>query len=310
MRLDTPPPSPDDPTWGHNAVGGRGGLLHFVRQGAGFPLLLLHGWPGFWFDWRDVIRPLAELAEVIAPDLRGFGDSDAPDVPPEEGYTPAVHARDMLALLDALGLEAPIVVAHDLGTTIAQTLALSAPERVRALVLCNPPYPGIGERRFAPSAQREFWYQHFHAQPWAEKLIGHDRETTRLYLAHFYDHWAGRKSRLRKSDFEAILDTYARPGAVRASIAYYRARAGQREAQAKVDPRASQIATPTSILWGCLDPVLPVAWSDRLSESFLDHELALLEDVGHFVPWEAPEEVISAVTRVLSRCAGTTHRRR
>src|SRR6266542_6011223 len=103
--------------------------------------------------------PLAGEVDVIAPDFRGFGDSGKPDLPPAEGYTPGVLAEDVVALLDGLDIPQVVVAAHDIGATVAQALALGHPDRVRALALFNPPCPGIGERRFEPSAQREFWYQ-------------------------------------------------------------------------------------------------------------------------------------------------------
>jgi pimeloyl-ACP methyl ester carboxylesterase len=297
---------PDDPAWGHARVAGSGGvMLHYVRLGRGQPVLLLHGWPGFWYDWRRVLVPLSGIADVIAPDFRGFGDSDKPDLPPAEGYTPEVLAEDLLALLDGLGISRAVVAAYDIGATVAQTLALRRPERIRALALFNPAYPGIGKRRFDPSVQREFWYQHFHALAWSDRLIAHDRETVRLYLEQFYDHWCGRKGSIREREFEAIVDAYARPGAVRASIAYYRARAAARQAQAAEAPQASQIPQPAVIAWGELDPVILAAWADRLQDTFPDHELSLLPGIGHFVPIEAPEETIATIRRALRKAEGS-----
>jgi pimeloyl-ACP methyl ester carboxylesterase len=291
---------PGDPAWGHRRVSGSGGVqLHCARLGGGDPVLLLHGWPGFWYDWRRVLVPLAQGADVIAPDFRGFGDSDKPELPPAEGYTPGVLVDDLVALLDGLEIPRVVVAGHDIGATIAQALALRDPARVRALALFNPPYPGIGQRRFDPEAQREFWYQHFQNLPWSDRLIAHDRETVRLYLAHFYDHWCARRQAVRAREFEAIVDAYARPGAVRASIAYYRARAAGRQAQAAAPPAASQIRQPTVVAWGELDPVIPAAWADRLGETFPDYELSLLPGIGHFVPVEAPQATIQAIHRAL-----------
>jgi pimeloyl-ACP methyl ester carboxylesterase len=299
---------PRDRAWGHHrSAGSDGVVLHYVRLGHGYPVLLLHGWPGFWYDWRRVLVPLSGIAEVIAPDFRGFGDSDKPDLPPAEGYTVETFADDMLSLLEGLGVSRVVVAAYDIGATIAQALALRAPDRVAALALFNPAYPGIGERRFDPSAQREFWYQHFHALDWSDRLIAHDRETVRLYLAHFYDHCSGRREAIRKREFDAIVDAYARPGAVKASIAYYRARAAERQAQSARASIGYRIEQPTVIAWGDADPVIPAAWADRLGETFPDHQLSLLRGIGHFVPLEAPMQTIETIRRALE-LAGSHNR--
>jgi len=252
--------------------------------------------------------PLSGIADVIAPDFRGFGESDKPDLPPADGYTPEILAEDVVALLDGLGIFRAVVAAYDIGATVAQTLALRHADRVRALALFNPVYPGIGERRFEPSVQREFWYQHFHALAWSDRLIAYDRETVRQYLAYFYDHWCGWKEAIREREFEAIVDTYARPGAVKASIAYYRARAAARQTQRAAPPGDSRIRQPTVIAWGELDPVILAAWSDRLGETFLDHELSLLPGIGHFVPIEAPEQTIETIRRALALAGGRERR--
>ena len=291
---------PDDPAWGHGRALGSGHvMLHYVRLGHDHPVLLLHGWPGFWYDWRRVLVPLSRTAQLIAPDFRGFGDSDKPDVSPAEGYTPEILAEDLLGLLDGLGISRVVVAAYDIGATIAQTLAFRAPERVRAMALFNPAYLGIGDRRFDSSAQRELWYQHFHALEWSDRLIAHDRETVRLYLAHFYEHCSGRKEAVREREFEAILDTYAGPGAVKANIAYYRARAAGRRAHPVGASSPRQIGQPTVIAWGEADPVMPATWADRLHDTFPDQELSLLSGIGHFVPLETPAQTIETIRQAL-----------
>ncbi len=290
--------SPNDADWGHYYAPGAGVRLHYVRQGKGPPVLLLHGWPGFWYDWRHVIPLLAGEADLIAPDFRGFGGSDKPDLPPAAGYSPAVLAADLLALLDHLQLERVVVAAHDIGASVAQVLARTAPQRISALVLFDPAYGGVGNRRYDPGVQQEFWYQHLHNLSWADQLIGYNRDTVALYLGHFYDHWVGRKDSVRPIEFGHIVDQYAQPGAVRASIAYYKARAGSRQAEANAAPPAP-ISQPTIIRWGEADPVMRVEWADRLGEYFADYQLRTLPGVGHFVPFEAADEAAAAIRLAL-----------
>lgn len=296
---------PSDPIWGHGYARGANGVrIHFVEgplpadletQDAP-PIILLHGWPGFWYDYRRLIPALAGTARLVAPDFRGFGDSDRPTLPPAEGYNVANHVADMLALLDDLGIEQAVFVGHDIGAVVAQALARQAPERVAALALFNPSYGGIGARRYEPRAQREFWYQYFHLQHWADEMVNYNRDMTRLYLAHFYDHWVGRKESVRGPEFEAIVDTFARPGAFLASIQWYRARVAARSAEAGADPASLRVTPPSYVAWGELDPVFPVAWSDRLPEYFADlRTFRTLPGVGHFVPFEAPEDALALI---------------
>jgi pimeloyl-ACP methyl ester carboxylesterase len=291
---------PQHPQWGHAAADGADGvLIHYVRRGRGLPVLLLHGWPGFWYDWRRVLPRLGAEADAIAPDFRGFGYSDKPDWPPAQAYTPEAFAKDIVALLDALHLREVVVAAYDIGATVAQVLARTAPERVCALALFAPAYPGIGMRRYEPEVESEFWYQHFHALPWSDALIGYNRDTVYLYLKHFYQHWVGRKESVRPAEFAAIVDMYNRAGALGASLAYYRARAQARLQEAKIDASALRIEQPTFVVWGEADPVMRPAWADRLEEYFARVEVEFLPGVGHFLPFEAPDAALDAIRSAL-----------
>lgn len=293
----------DNPLWRHAMAADADGLdLHYVRWGQGTPeALLLHGWPGFWYDWRRVLPRLAQFTSVIALDLRGFGLSAKPDWPVHAAYSPEAQAKNVLALLDHLHVERIILGGYDIGSRVAQTLARLAPERVQALVLSAPVYPGFGVRPLEPQAQRERWYQHFHQLPQADSLIGHDQETVRLYLSHFYDHWLGNKEALRPAEFEEIVKTYAQPDAARGSIAWYRAGggSGQMALTAGNNPPIP-ITHPTRILWGEADPITPVAWADRLDDAFSNLlGVQVLPAIGHFVPFEAPEAVVEAICTLL-----------
>jgi pimeloyl-ACP methyl ester carboxylesterase len=295
--LDRPP---EDPGWGHaRGPGTEGVRLHYVRRGRGEAVVLLHGWPGFWYDWRRVVFPLSEGADVIAPDFRGFGDSDKPEGDARVLYAPDRLAADVLALLDHLGIARFVVVGHDTGAVIAQVLARGVPERVRALVLFNTPHAAIGDKPQEPSAQREAWYHHFHALPWSHELVGYDRDTIELYLRHFYDHWVGNKESVRPREFQAIVDTFARPNALRASFGWYRATykdETEPSARAPEDP----IPITTVVRWGELDPVKPTSWAEGIEQTFPNLDFRYVPGTGHFVPFEAPYETVAAIRTALS----------
>jgi pimeloyl-ACP methyl ester carboxylesterase len=294
---------PQDTAWGHAMAQDADGLdLHYVKRGHGSgAVLLLHGWPGFWYDWRRVLPRLAQLTSVIAMDLRGFGASAKPDWPPRSAYSAEAQARNVLVLLDQLHLEKVLLVGYDVGSRVAQTVAQMEPSRVQGLALSAPVYPGFGTRPLEPAAQRERWYQHFHTLAQADRLIGHDRETVRLYLSYFYEHWLGNKQALRANEFEAIVDTYTQPGAVRGSIAWYRAGGGSGQVALSYPPsQLAPITQPTAVVWGEADPILLSSWADRL-EDYFPHLVGvqLLAGIGHFVPFEAPDAFVEAIRTVL-----------
>jgi pimeloyl-ACP methyl ester carboxylesterase len=291
---------PEDQEWGHaHGPGARGVRLHYVRRGRGEPVVLLHGWPGFWYDWRHVVFPLAEEADVIALDFRGFGDSDKPEGDPKELYAPEHLAADVLSLLDHLGIERFVVAGHDTGAVITQVLARQVPERVRALALFNTPHTAIADKPKEPAAQRESWYHHFHALPWSHKLVGYNRDTTELYLCHFYDHWVGNKESVRPNEFEAIVDTFARPGAMRASFGWYQA-TYEEETGPSAQAHQVPIDTPTVVRWGELDPVKPASWVEGIEQTFPNLDFRFVPGAGHFIPFEASEETVAAISTALS----------
>ena len=134
-----------------------------------------------------------------------------------------------------------------------------------------------------------------------DHLIGHDRETVRLYLSYFYEHWLGNKQALRANEFAAIVETYAQPGAVRSSIAWYRAGGGSGQVARSYPPsQLAPITCPTADVWGEADPILPPSWADRLQDYFPQLVgVQFLAGTGHFVPFEAPDAFIEAIRKML-----------
>jgi pimeloyl-ACP methyl ester carboxylesterase len=274
--------------------------LAYGRTGSGPPVVLLHGWPGGRSDFRLVEPLLADVADVVVPDLRGFGESDRHPVAPDEGYTGDAQARSVTALLDELGLGPVVLAGYDIGSRIAQVIARQSPERVRALVL-TPPLPGAGQRLLEPAVVAEFWYQNFHRTAVPEQLLDGDRDAVRAYLQHFWTHWSGPSYTPADADLDRLADSYARPGAFTASIGWYRqgpgilARGLAEQAPAPED----RLAVPTHALWPAHDPLFPAAWADRLDEFFADVSLTRLPDSGHFVPLEEPDAFATAIRGAL-----------
>jgi pimeloyl-ACP methyl ester carboxylesterase len=273
-----------------------GFALAYDRAGSGPPVVLLHGWPGDRTDFRALTPLLAGSADVVVPDLRGFGESDKHREPPAESYSAAAQARSVLGLIDELELESAVIAGYDIGSRIAQTIARTAPGRVRALVV-SPPLPGVGERVLTADVQREFWYQAFHRLDLAEALIDGHRDAVRAYLRHFWSHWSGPSYVPSESDLDHLVDVYSPPGAFTASIAWYRAGSGTIAtslAERAPEP-AERIGAPTTVLWQEHDPLFPFEWSDRLDEFFADVTLQRLAGVGHYTPLEAPEAFAAAI---------------
>ncbi|RZU19694.1 pimeloyl-ACP methyl ester carboxylesterase [Kribbella rubisoli] len=261
--------------------------LAYDRIGEGPAVVLLHGWPGDRTDYRLLAPMLAERGfEVVVPDLRGFGESDAADTDPAQ-YGVAAQGRSIVGLMEELGLERPVLAGYDVGSRIAQGIARNQSELIDGIVVA-PPLPGIGKRVFSEQAQAEFWYQAFHRLPVIEELIDGKPDAVRSYLNHFWTHWSGPGF---EPELDHLVDTYSQPGAFTASIQWYRAGAGSVAVSAAetAPPSYDRIAVPTVVLWPEFDPLFPRVWSDRVDDFFSDVRVRYVDGAGHYAPLEYPE---------------------
>ena len=274
--------------------------LHVATAGQGKPLLLLHGWPEFWLTWEPVMQRLADRYRLIAPDLRGFGDSDKPP-----GLFGAdAHAADMLGVLDALGIEQAGIVGHDVGGAVMQPLARMAPDRVKGLFFFDFVYPGIGPRMSESGRLNEIWYQSFHQMDFAPALVGASRDTCRSYFAHFLRHWSYRKDAF-EDVLEAWVDNFLKPGNLAGGFNWYKSAHEGRIAMMRGQaPTAPPITLPTCVRWGEHDTVLLSAWADRLGETFSDLDSALFPGVGHFPHREDPDRAAAEIAAFFGRIWG------
>ncbi len=286
--------------WNHEYVEANGIRVHYVRHGSGTPLVLLHGWPEFWYVWRKNIPALAEHFDVVVPDLRGFGDSEKPGLPEPPSRLLEDMVEDLRGLADALGMERIGIVGHDVGSAVAQRFAAEYPERVLGLFFFNCSYPGIGKRWLEPESVGEIWYQSFHRQPWAADLVGSSREACAIYLKHFLDHWAHEPG-VFDGDFEVWVDNFMQSGNLQGGFDWY---VGMREARMKMmregPPELPKIEVPAYFLWGESDPILKIRWADRLEDYFSNFEFEPAHGAGHFVHYERPELANERITGFFS----------
>jgi pimeloyl-ACP methyl ester carboxylesterase len=258
--------------------------------------MLLHGWPEYWATWEPVMQLLSDRFTLYAPDLRGFGDSDKPEGP----WSASSHARDMQALIEALGLERVGLVGHDVGAALAQPLTRSMAHRISGLFFFNVMHPGIGRRMAEPRRLGEIWYQSFNQSPIASALVGASRESCRAYIGYILDHWSHRKGTFEPV-IEAWIDNFMKPGNLDGGFAYYKgANAGRLAMLEGSAPALPPIELPTCVRWGEHDALFPTAWMDNLHETFRTLDLAVFEDVGHFPHREAPVHAAEEIRRFFS----------
>ena len=192
--------------------------LHYVIGEQGDPILLLHGWPETWYEWRHIIPQLIDNNyTVIAPDMRGLGDSEKP----QTGYDKKTVAEDIYQLIKKLGYGKIYLVAHDLGGPVAYSYAAAHPENVKKMVILDTLLPGFGDEEAAKFSPNGLWHLPFHAvRDLPEKLIEGKEDT---YLNWFYDHYSYNQSAITPKDREEYIKQYSKPGALRAGFEYYRA---------------------------------------------------------------------------------------
>ena len=275
----------------HLSVHVNDAVLHVARVGRGRPILLLHGWPEFWLTWQPVMTLLADRFTLIAPDLRGFGDSTKPvDI-----FGPEDHAGDMLSLMDALDISEVGIVGHDVGGAVMQPLARKAPQRIAGLFFFDFVYPGIGSRMASPDRLNEIWYQSFNQMDMAPSLVGATRDACQTYIGHFLHHWSYQKDAFDEV-LAAFTDNFLKPGNLAGGFAHYKASHAGRLAMMKGElAKLPSIRTPTCVRWATHDPLFPYAWTDKLHETFTDLDLAPFADTGHFPHREQPEQAAAEI---------------
>ena len=256
--------------------------MHYLSAGKGDPVVLLHGWPQTSHEWRHVMPLLAPHHRVIAPDLRGLGDTTRP----LEGYDSRSIARDVAELaLRHLGIERFHLVGHDWGGPTAFALASLHPEAVQTLTIVDVTVPGIGPD-ISQGGRR--WHHAFHMTPdLPERLIeGRERD----YLSWFYREFSWQADAIAPTDVDEYLRTYSQAGALRAGFAYYRNIPRNAEDNRALQASGFRLPMPVLAVGGGRTEARGRGNEPELSlrEIADDVRGLVVADSGHFVPEEQP----------------------
>jgi pimeloyl-ACP methyl ester carboxylesterase len=264
-----------------------GSRLHYVEAGEGPLVVLLHGFPEFWYSWRFQISMLADAGfRVVAPDMRGYNLSSRP--PSVMDYDIDHLSTDTRDLIVERGAERAFLVGHDWGAAVAWATASSRPEVVERLAILNVPHP----RRFLQALRGrqqllKSWYMFFFQLPWLpEQLI---RAQNWRAFRYGFEHDA-RQGAFTQADIERYIEAWSQPGATTAMLNYYRAIF--RQTPSKAEARIHQITAPTLVIWGERDRYLGVemAEPDRADVPNLDR-VVRIPDASHWVHHDQPERV-------------------
>jgi pimeloyl-ACP methyl ester carboxylesterase len=260
--------------------------LHYVEAGEGPLVVLLHGFPEFWWSWRQQIPALVEAGyRVVAPDQRGYAQSDKPR--DWRAYRVERLAADVAGLIEALGERDAYVVGHDWGAVVAWMVATLHPERVRRLAILNVPHPAVMQRTLQrrPKQLLHSWYMFFFQLPWLpEQLMG--RGGRRTLQSAYRD---ARPGAFTAEDLARYQEALNGPEGFRGPINWYRAalRRSPRAMSAQYRP----IPAPVLVIWGERDRFLIKEMADPDPRWVPDARVVRLPEASHWVQHDEPERV-------------------
>lgn len=263
------------------------GLVHYLTAGQGEPLVLLHGIPQTSHEWRHVIPLLADRFRIIAPDLRGLGDSSRAT----GGFDKKTVAADVWKLLNEhLGIDRFCLVGHDWGGPTAFALACAHQDAVRRLAILDVAIPGDGAD-FSQGGRR--WHHALFRTPHFPEALFHERE--HLIINWLFENYGYLPNCIPEADRAEYLRTYSKPGAMSAMFGYYRALPEDAETNRAFIARNGKLRIPVLALGGDKSFGRGIETLESLQRVADDVRGGLIPDSGHWVTEEQPEFVASAL---------------
>jgi pimeloyl-ACP methyl ester carboxylesterase len=268
--------------------------MHYVEAGSGDLVVLLHGFPEFWYSWRHQLTALSANYRVVAPDLRGYNETEK-----RGPWDTDTLQADVLALIAHLGEERAHIVAHDWGGAIAWFLAIHHPEAVRTLTVCNIPHPAIFQKRLwrSPRQLLRSWYMFMFQVPLVpQRFMGmnHYRMLARSLINDC------RPGTFTREDVKTFLASWREHG-LDGGINWYRAII--RHPRRLPDP-VPKVTAPTLMIWGEDDVALGKVLTLGTEDYVEDFTMEYLPNTSHWVQQEEPATVNRLLLEHLGRHGG------
>ncbi|HMA37039.1 MAG TPA: alpha/beta hydrolase [Chloroflexia bacterium] len=272
--------------------------LHYVTAGTGPTMLFLHGFPEFWYAWKDILAAFSADHQVVAPDLRGYNLSDKPENVGD--YTMPHLVGDVRGLLDQMSPGQPaILVGHDWGGVVAWAFAMAHPEYLEKLVIINAPHPAVFARELAanPAQQQAVGYMSTLRDARAETLLSADNYAA---LGQMLVGTASRPDAFSDDDRVAYHAAWAQPGALTSALNYYRANALGGPPSADSPPASAlTVHVPTLVIWGEQDRALLTGNLTGLDQFVPQLQIKRILTGSHWVVHEEPEAIARTIREFL-----------
>jgi pimeloyl-ACP methyl ester carboxylesterase len=278
--------------------------LHYAMNGSGKLILFVHGFPEFWYAWKEQLVEFGRDHCAVALDMRGYNLSDKPEA--VEQYAIKYLTEDLRALARSLGHERFILVAHDWGGAVAWALAINHPECVEKLIIVNSPHPAVFARELAENPVQQKASQYM--------LAFRSRKTEGMLAANDYAALVGivmgeglKKGHFTEEDRQAYIAAWSQPGALTGGLNYYRASrvgppSGDEQARTfEPGARSMDVRVPTLMIWGERDVALTPGNLDGLDAYVPDLTIRRIPDGTHWVVHEQPALVNGAIREFIAR---------
>ncbi len=292
-------------TMQHEYASVNGIRLHYVKQGTGKLVLFLHGFPEFWYAWKDQLAEFGKDHLAVAPDLRGFNLSDKPAA--LDDYRAAAIVEDIRQLAQHLnGGGKFVLVAHDWGGALAWAFAMRYPALLEKLVIINAPHPAVFSDllNHDPAQQRASQYMLFFRSPQAEAVLSADHYAP---LLRFFD-GLRKAGKVTPADDAAYVDAWSQPGSLTGGLNYYRASqigppvGGVRDSASTGTIAGDyRVAVPTLVIWGMKDEALLPQNLTGLGQYVPDLTIERIDEGTHWVVHELPERINALIRSFLTR---------